>query len=79
MWIGVAASDLSPTGQMADVKMRVIFKKLYDTESIRLRVMLHSALNKLSVNSKSKSITLIVLSMNFNLVISVLGRFVYHL
>ena len=59
---------------MVDVKMRVIFKKLYDKESIRLRAMLHSVLNKLSVNSKSKSNTLIVLSINFNLVISVLRR-----
>ena len=63
---------------MVDVKMRVIFKKLYDKESIRLRAMLHSVLNKLSVNSKSKSNTLIVLSINFNLVISVLRRVAYQ-
>ena len=69
MRIGTASPVLSPTGQMVDVKMRVLFKKLYDKESIRLRAMLHSVLNKLSVNSKSKSITLIILSINFNLVI----------
>ena len=54
---------------MVDVNMRVVFEKLYHKESIRLKAMLHSALNKLSVNSKSKSSILIVLSINFNLVI----------
>ena len=78
MRIGTASSVPSPTVQMVDLKMRVIFKKLYDKESIRLRAMLHSVLNKLSVNSKSKSNTFIVLSINFNLVISVLRWFAYQ-